>query len=68
MNEDEKMGLLVSFEMYLEDSNRIAFERFKTHKLNDILVKIELKKFMLEKGYFSVISFDEYFDKVMNQI
>ena len=60
MEEQKQIKIIAEFEIYLESKNKKVYQDYKIKGLNDLLVKIEFKIFMLNKNFIQVMSFDEY--------
>gem|GEM_PF-5989702 len=68
MEEMERLKVQIAFETYLENANEKLYKTYEAKGLIDIMVKIEFKNFMLDKGYIQVMPFEEYADKILTQI
>ena len=68
MEEMEQLKVRIAFETYLENANERVYQDYLTKEFSDLMVRIEFKNFMLNKGYLQVIPFDEYADQIIKQM
>ena len=68
MEEMEQLKVRIAFEIYLENANERVYQDYLKKEFSDLMVRIEFKNFMLNKGYLQVIPFDEYADQIIKQM
>ena len=68
MEKMEKLKVQIAFETYLENKNENLYQAYQNKAFSDIMVRIEFKSFMINKGYLQVMPFEEYADQIIKQM
>ncbi len=68
MDEMTKLKVQIAFETHLENLDEKIYAIYQKTTFKDLMVRIRFKEFMLEKGYLTLMPFDEYADRVLNPI